>query len=33
MEKKLFMRTFNGYIRNNKKQIPPYLTFRCVMTH
>ena len=27
------LRVFNGYIQNNKKQIPQYLVFRCVMTH
>ena len=27
------MRIFNGYIQNNKKQIPQYLIFRCGMTH
>ena len=27
------LRVFNGYIENNKKQIPRYLIFRCGMTH
>ena len=27
------LKIFNGYIQNNKKQIPQYLIFRCGMTH
>ena len=27
------LKVFNGFIQNNKKQIPPYLLFRCGMTH
>ena len=27
------LKIYNGYIRNNKKQIPQYLTFRCGMTY
>ena len=27
------MRVFNGYIQNNKKQIPQYLIFRYDRTH
>ena len=29
----IFLKIFNGYIENNKKQIPQYLIFRCGMTH
>ena len=29
----LFMRVFNGYIQNKKKQNPEHLIFRCGMTH
>ena len=27
------LKVFNGYIEENKKQIPQYLHFRCGMTH
>ena len=27
------MKIFNGYILNNKKQIPQFIIFRCGMTH
>ena len=29
----LELKVFNGYIQNNKTQIPQYLNFRCGMTH
>ena len=32
-KEKKFLKVFNGYIQNNKKQIPQYLIFRCGMTH
>ena len=27
------LRLFNGYIQNEKRQIPKYLLFRCGLTH
>ena len=33
MEKSILsLGVFNGYIQNNRKQHPQYLTFRCGMT-